>query len=217
MGSSTGGRVADSSSASNGDTAAGGDKSLVRKLCPPWPLSNLIRYLRRLSDAFGARYVFSVILTYGVNQSIGERWIYYARSYYLLDEVGLSSQYYGQLLGFSSIPWQLKSLFGLLSDTVPIRGLHRAPYMLFAGVVGVAATVALTALPPGAIGVELLACVFLLINVNFAMPDVMIDATVAERSKVRPEFTAELQAPDAPRPATTSVPPGRKARGRRSS
>ena len=104
MGSSTGGRVADSSSAGDGDTAAGGDKSLLKKLCPPWPLSNLIRYLRRLSDAFGARYVFSVILTYGVNQSIGERWIYYARSYYLLDEVGLSSQYYGQLLGFSSIP-----------------------------------------------------------------------------------------------------------------
>ena len=116
----------------------------------PWPLSSLLTYLRRLSAAFGPRYVAAIVLCYGVNQGVGEALVYYARRYYLLDDVGLSSKHVSQLLGFAGMPWQLKSLFGLLSDMVPINGWHRSPYMLFAGVVGVAATLLLTLLPPNA-------------------------------------------------------------------
>ena len=197
---------------------------------PPWPLSALIAYLKRLSDAFGHKYVAAVVLCYGVNQGIGEGLVYYARRYYLLDDVGLPSKDVGQLLGFAGIPWQLKSLFGLLSDCVPINGLHRSPYMTFAGVLGVLSTMLLVAVPPTALAPEFYAVMLLLININFSMPDVMIDATVrvghgshtvparpaattcararasppavhtvrgtqvAERSKLRPDLAAELQA-----------------------
>lgn len=154
----------------------------------------LLPFLRRLSDAFGWRYVAAVVLTYGGNQGIGETLVFYARSYYLLDEVGMKSATYGQLAGFSHIPWQLKSLFGLLSDTVPINGLHRAPYMLVAGILGVIATMLLTVVPTGMMTYQMGAMLFLLVNVNFALPDVMIDATVAERCKSRPDLAAELQA-----------------------
>mgnify|MGYP002049717949 CR=1 FL=1 len=39
----------------------------------------------------------------------------------------------GQMIGFSRIPWQLKSCFGLLSDALPICGYRRGPYMMSAG------------------------------------------------------------------------------------
>ena len=134
---------------------------------PPWPLSALIAYLKRLSDAFGHKYVAAVVLCYGVNQGIGEGLVYYARRYYLLDDVGLPSKDVGQLLGFAGIPWQLKSLFGLLSDCVPINGLHRSPYMTFAGVLGVLSTMLLVAVPPTALAPEFYAVMLLLININF--------------------------------------------------
>jgi len=151
-------------------------------------------FLRRLSAAFGWRYVAACILAYGVNQGMGEKFVFGARQYYLLDDIGMTSAEYGRVAGFSHIPWQLKSLFGLLSDTVPLGGLHRAPYMLIAGVLGLFALGMLTALPAATVSAPLAGFLLLLTNVNFAMPDVMIDATVAERAKVRPELGAALQA-----------------------
>ena len=174
---------------------SGGRVGWREKLCtwPPWPLSNLYNYLGRLSSAFGWRYVASVILCYGINQGIGESLVYYARRYYVLDDAGLSSYLMTQLFAFAGLPWVVKSLFGVLSDTIPINGLHRAPYMFFAGLVGVFATSYITFAPaitsPFFVALVLMSC-----NLNFAMPDVMIDASVAERSKLRPDLAAELQA-----------------------
>ena len=84
------------------------------------------------------------------------------------------------------------TIFGL--DNTTINGLHREPYMFFAGIVGVLSTVMISAVQPSAVAPTVCALLLLLININFAIPDVMIDATVAERSKQRPELAAELQA-----------------------
>src|SRR6056297_546896 len=95
-------------------------------------------YFSRLAGAFGWRYVAAVCLQYGGNQGIGNRLNGSARSYYLLDSIGLNSAQMGHLSGFAGIPWQLKSLFGLLSDTLPINGYHRSPYMMIGGTIGMA-------------------------------------------------------------------------------
>jgi hypothetical protein len=127
-------------------------------------------------------------------EGIGEALLFYVQRYYLLDDVGMSSRQMGQVTGFAGIPWQLKSLFGVLSDTIPINGLHRAPYVMLAGIVGTLSTTLLVFLPASTMSADVLAGLLLMINLNFAMPDVMIDATVAERSKQRPHLAAELQA-----------------------
>ena len=123
-------------------------------------LFGLRSFLRRLCAAFGWKYVAILASEYGVNQGTGLRLAGAARSYYLLDSVGMSSADYGHLSGFSHIPWQLKSLFGLLSDTVPLGGLHRAPYMLIAGVLGLFALGMLTALPAATGILEILLALF---------------------------------------------------------
>lgn len=151
-------------------------------------------FWKRLSGVFGWQYCASCVLAYGINQGVGEKLVFGGKQYYMLDSLGLSSATYGRVDGFAHIPWELKSLFGLLSDTVPIGGFHRAPYMLIAGALGTFALTLLAILPPDAIGATMASVLFLLANMNFAMPDVIIDATVAERSKQRPEFGASLQA-----------------------
>ena len=151
-------------------------------------------YFGRLADAYGWRYVLAVCLQYGGNQGIGNRLTRSAANYYLLDSINLDSAQMGHLSGFAGIPWQLKSLFGLLSDTLPIHGYHRSPYMLLAGAIGMAANAILAGAPPGLIGYHSAALLFLSCNLNVTLADVMIDATVAEQTKRRPELGAELQA-----------------------
>lgn len=164
--------------------------SVVSLLAKVLPFS----YFRRLTTAFGWRYILAVILTYGANQGIGEKLVYTARKYFIFDGMGLDASAAGQLIGFSRIPWQLKSLFGVLSDVLPINGYHRGPYMLIAGILGVVASMTLAAFPAQAFMASTAAVVMLFSNINFAMPDVMIDATVAERAKVNPKRAADLQA-----------------------
>ena len=124
-------------------------------------LFGLRSFLRRLCAAFGWKYVAILASEYGVNQGTGLRLAGAARSYYLLDSVGMSSADYGHLSGFSHIPWQLKSVFGLLSDTVALGGLHRTPYLLIAGAVGVTANTLLAVLPGDTMSYGLAALLFL--------------------------------------------------------
>jgi len=147
-------------------------------------------YFARLVDAYGWRYVVAVCLQYGGNQGIGNRLGSTARGYYLLDTIGLNSAQMGHLAGFAGIPWQLKSLFGLLSDTLPINGYHRSPYMMLAGCIGMVANAVLAFAPASLIGYNSAACLFLACNLNVALADVMIDATVAEQVRVRPPSLA---------------------------
>ena len=109
-----------------------------------------------------------------------------------MDSLHISPAAYGQVDGFTNIPWQIKALWGLLSDTVPINGYHRRPYILFAGCIGVVAVLLLAM--SSSIDVTMAALLLLFANLSMAMPDVMIDATVAERAKLRPDLAAEMQA-----------------------
>ena len=76
-----------------------------------------------------------------------------------------------------------------------LGGLHRTPYLLIAGAVGVTANSLLAVLPGDTMSYGLAALLFLGVNLNVAMADVMIDATVAERSLERRELAAgDMQA-----------------------
>lgn len=33
-------------------------------------------------------------------------------------------------------PWNLKPIYGMLSDSIPIFGYHRIPYIIIAGLIG---------------------------------------------------------------------------------
>jgi hypothetical protein len=78
-----------------------------------------------------------------------------------------------------------------VSDTFPIGGRSRSPYIAMAAAVGLAAYFTLAL---GVVNSQLgLGVVLLLTNLAQASPDVMIDASVAESSKRHPLYAADLQ------------------------
>ncbi|KAJ8606091.1 hypothetical protein CTAYLR_005189 [Chrysophaeum taylorii] len=169
------------------------EAEMVEEAAPsssPSTKRGLIAYLRRLQDTFGLRYCGALSLVYGVNQGVGEALLFGAQRYYFLDVVGSSAARYTQIDGFTNIPWQIKAIYGMVSDTFPIRGMRRSPYMGLAGVCGIASALGLWVLPPREASGALL---LVLSNFSIASPDVMVDATTAEKAKSHPALAADVQ------------------------
>ncbi|GBG33520.1 Folate-biopterin transporter 1, chloroplastic [Hondaea fermentalgiana] len=156
--------------------------------------ANVAAYYRRLSEAFGWRFVAMVSIVYGLNQGMGEAFFEFGGRYLLSDEppagFGLNASRIESIQGFANVPWQIKSVYGIASDTFPIGGYHRNPYVIAAGALGVASWSALWIFP---LGVGFAAIMLFLGNLSVASPDVMIDASVAERCRSHPNFASDLQ------------------------
>ena len=150
--------------------------------------------LRPLLAALGWRYLATVIFQNGLNSGIGGRLLSTANDYFLLDTAGMSSAQQGQLMGFCSLPWQMKSLLGLLSDTRPVAGYRRSPYLFAAGSLGVVSHLALYGLPLALLdGSVLLVCLLMASNLSGAAADVVVDASIAEQTRQHPTLAANLQ------------------------
>ena len=103
----------------------------------------------------------------------------------------LDADRYAEVDGFTNVPWQIKSIYGILSDTLPIQGYHRSPYIFVAALSGCVSWFGLGVIITGSVA---LVAIFLLVaNYSMASPDVIIDASVAERCRDRPEFASDLQ------------------------
>lgn len=90
-------------------------------------------WLKMLSEQLHWRFVFGVVIVYGINQGLGMGLSRLSIQYYMKDEQKLQpseAQFYS---GIIQIPWMVKPLWGLLTDTVPILGYRRRPYFIFAG------------------------------------------------------------------------------------
>lgn len=147
-------------------------------------------YFRGLASAFGWRYCAIVALVYGVNQGMGETFLFQAQKYYFFDTIKVNASRYSQIDGFTNIPWQIKAIYGMISDSYSIGGRRRTPYMIVAGFCGVGASLGLWLIPPQQLVATVLS---VLANFSIASPDVMIDASAAERAKTHPHLTADLQ------------------------
>lgn len=77
------------------------------------------------------------------------------------------------------LPWTLKILYGALSDGIPIRGLRRKPYVIFASLCSMASWLGLALFPHGK---GLLYLFLLSANFGFALTDVVTDALIVENS-----------------------------------
>lgn len=62
-------------------------------------------------------------------------------TYYLVNEHDLSSSILNALRAISLIPWSFKVLFGFLSDSIPVYGHHRRPWIVFGWTIFVAANI----------------------------------------------------------------------------
>lgn len=78
-------------------------------------------------------FVMGVIVVYGVSQGVGFALSRVVVDYYWKDVQGkepATAQFYR---GITWFPWDVKPLYGLLTDLLPFFGYHRRPYFVFAG------------------------------------------------------------------------------------
>ncbi|EOD15382.1 hypothetical protein EMIHUDRAFT_416249 [Emiliania huxleyi CCMP1516] len=191
------GRRAASRSVSFGGEGPGGEQEapgcLARLLLFILSGFGLRPFMRSLNDAYGWRYSASVVAQYGLNQGAGMNLLLLSIKFYAFSALKIETAEWGRLQGFSAIPWQLKALFGILSDTLAVRGLHRSPYLILGGLLGFTGALMLTVLPASMLPAAGLALLLLLCNLNVAMGDVVVDATIAVKCREVPERAAQLQ------------------------
>lgn len=110
----------------------------------------IVRYFRRMCGAFGVRFV---VLCFVASGSVGtaESIATFAGKYLYTDAppngLGLTAARVEVMEGLVRLPWVTKCLFGVVSDTVPIRGYHRMPYQALGSVIGAIACLSLALIP----------------------------------------------------------------------
>lgn len=94
------------------------------------------------------------------------------------------------LVGMLTWPWIPKFLYGFISDSIPICGYHRKPYLIFSGSLGCGCLLL------ASMGVHLHALkgLFILLWFSIAIADVVADAIVVEKSEGKSqEIATNLQ------------------------
>lgn len=147
-------------------------------------------YFKRMSDNFGFGFCLAVVFTYGLNQGTGNAFYNFATMFYFVDVLQVSPARFAEFQGLAHVPWDIKALFGMVSDMWPICGYRLSPYIIISGVCGAVGMALLAFFPIPAIPA---AFCLLCINFGIATPDVMVDGGIAIRMKSHPALASDLQ------------------------
>jgi folate/biopterin transporter len=109
-----------------------------------------------------------------------------AVSFFLKDELMLSPAQVSALLGIAALPWMMKPVFGLLSDSLPIFGYRRRSYLVLSGIIGAMSWVSLATIVHDSWAATI---AIALSSFSTALSDVIVDSLVVER--VRTESQAD--------------------------
>ena len=98
-----------------------------------------------------------------------------AVKFWLMDEYGVSIAGVGAILSTVSLPWCLKPLWGWISDTYPIAGRRRKPYIILCNVGVAVLWVLLSSSPHTEAGVTV---ILMMVSTLTCFSDVLYDATM---------------------------------------
>ncbi|KAI5063221.1 hypothetical protein GOP47_0021768 [Adiantum capillus-veneris] len=148
-------------------------------------------WLQTLQTAFGAPFMSVIVIVYGVSQGYVGTVRSLATNYYWKDVQKLQPAASQVFEAFVGMPWNIKPIYGLITDTFPIGGFQRWPYLAICGVAGACCLwiLSLLSAPSPWLATLLMASVALCT----AFPDVVVDAAVAEQSRNRPTLASDLQ------------------------
>ncbi|EEY53200.1 folate-Biopterin Transporter (FBT) family [Phytophthora infestans T30-4] len=150
-------------------------------------LQQLRNWLRRLRQTFGTSFLLLVSTVYAVQGFTSFSAL--AVNYFFKDNLQLQPAESQSLLTFMMVPWGIKPLYGIISDSLPLFGYHRKSYMMLCSTVGAIAT--LTLAVPDLITTPVGAVLVLMLNsLSTAVIDVVIDARVVEMSRLDPKCGA---------------------------
>ncbi|ETM44074.1 hypothetical protein L914_10680 [Phytophthora nicotianae] len=133
--------------------------------------------------------IFFVYFTQGIRSTLCSL----GTSYYLNETLALHPAQSESLRATAAIPWIIKPLYGMLSDSVPIWGTRRKSYLLIFSAISAAAYFVLSM--PGLITTYESALVALVVaSLGIAFCDVVIDGKVVEAARSeREDMAGNLQ------------------------
>ena len=133
--------------------------------------------------------IFFVYFTQGVRSTLCSL----GTSYYLNETLALVPAQAESLRATAAIPWIIKPLYGMLSDSVPICGTRRKSYLLIFSAISAAAYFALSV--PGLVTTYTSALGALVVaSLGIAFCDVVIDGKVVEAARSeRDDMAGNLQ------------------------
>jgi hypothetical protein len=94
--------------------------------------------------------------------------------------------------GVTQLPWAMKPVIGLLSDALPIKGYHKAPYILIVSMIGVVALATIGATGRIHMSVECLVICLFFVQLQFSTCDLLTEAKYAEKMQSNPEHGPKL-------------------------
>ena len=143
-------------------------------------------YMQRLESSFGHEllimlFVAQHLMKGFVNEFTAPCIAYLYRSYTV---PGPQMQIYR---GVTHLPWAMKPMIGLLSDTVPIFGYNKSPYILLVAILGTSAMTTIGLVPKTSLSVtSLVGCLFL-IQLQLSTTDLLTEAKYAEKMQTKPK------------------------------
>ncbi|CAH0480483.1 unnamed protein product [Peronospora belbahrii] len=147
----------------------------------------LCKWLQRLRETFGTSFLLLVGTVYAVQGFMSFSTL--AVNYFFKENLQLQPAESQSLLTVMMVPWGIKPLYGIISDSLPLFGYHRKSYMMLCSVIGMVST--LTLAVPDLIVTPLGAVLVLMLNcLSTAVIDVVIDARVVEMSRLDSKYGA---------------------------
>lgn len=122
--------------------------------------------------------LFAILSVYFVQGILGLARL--AVSFFLKDDLGLSPAQMSALTGIAALPWMIKPVFGLLSDSLPLFGYRRRSYLVLSGFLGTFAWIGFALWVHDAWTATL---TLLIISLSVAISDVIVDSIVVERAR----------------------------------
>ncbi|GLU21950.1 hypothetical protein SLE2022_380540 [Rubroshorea leprosula] len=148
-------------------------------------------WFKLLSEQLHWSFVLGVVVVYGISQGLGVGLSRVSTQYYMKDEQKVQPSQAQVLIGIIHIPWIVKPLWGLLTDTVPVLGYRRRPYFIFAGVLSVISMLMLSLHRNLRLAFALL---YLIAgSAGIAIADVAIDACVTQHTINHPSLAGDMQ------------------------
>jgi folate/biopterin transporter len=92
----------------------------------------------------------------------------------------------------SNSAWALKPIIGILSDLVPIRGLHKAPYVIMTSIIGVICTAIVGSSTKDSLSVFAIVLCLLGMSLQASTCDLLTGAKYSEHLAKKPAFGPDL-------------------------
>ena len=139
-------------------------------------------FVSRIAKTCGLRFMFVTLVVYGIDQGAKRALLDLTRVYFYKDR-GLTPGQTQRAIAWGDFAWNIKFVYALIMDTIPLYGYHYRPYLFIfgcAGCVSYSLLAAASVVPSVLSDSAAVGCFFLGLNA-VVWNDVAIDGTDSGR------------------------------------